>query len=143
MNCQSCGSQLDEGATFCGNCGAAVEEQKEQVVAPVQPMEEEAIPVQGEVVEETAQGTRPVVTEDKQGLAIAGLVLGIFSLLAWILPLLGYPVTIIGIIMSAKGMKTSGRGMAIAGMVLSIIGLVLTLSNSMLGFCIRMLAASM
>ena len=37
--------------------------------------------------------------------AIAGLVLGITSLLAWLLPLLGYPVSIVGIIMGALGKK--------------------------------------
>lgn len=151
MNCQNCGSQLDEGATFCGNCGAAVEEKTEQVATPTEQAadvqqsvtEEEVIAVQGEIVQDTAQGMQSVVTEDKKGVAIAGLVLGILSPLVWLIPLFGYPVTIVGIIMSAKGMKTSGRGMAIAGMILSIIGLVLTLGNSVLGACIYCLAFSM
>ena len=57
--------------------------------------------------------------------AIAGLVLGITSLLAWLLPLLGYPVSIVGIIMGALGKKSEKKNIAIVGLVLSIIGLVL------------------
>ena len=64
--------------------------------------------------------------------AIAGLVLGITSLLAWLLPLLGYPVSI-GIIMGALGKKSEKKNIAIVGLVLSIIGLVLTLGNSAYG----------
>lgn len=65
--------------------------------------------------------------------AIAGLVLGITSLLAWLLPLLGYPVSIVGIIMGALGKKSEKENIAIVGLVLSIIGLVLTLGNSACG----------
>ena len=54
--------------------------------------------------------------------AIAGLVLGITSLLAWLLPLLGYPVSIVGIIMGALGKKSEKKNIAIVGLVLSIIG---------------------
>ena len=65
--------------------------------------------------------------------AIAGLVLGITSLLAWLLPLLGYPVSIVGIIMGALGKKSEKKNIAIVGLVLYIIGLVLTLGNSAYG----------
>ena len=65
--------------------------------------------------------------------AIAGLVLGITSLLAWLLPLLGYPVSIVGIIMGALGKKSEKKHIAIVGLVLAIIGLVLTLGNSAYG----------
>mgnify|MGYP000037597210 CR=1 FL=1 len=43
--------------------------------------------------------------------AIAGLVLGITSLLAWLLPLLGYPVSIVGIIMGALGKKSEKKNL--------------------------------
>ena len=65
--------------------------------------------------------------------AIAGLVLGITSLLAWLLPLLGYPVSIVGIIKTTKRKKSEKKNIAIVGLVLSIIGLVLTLGNSAYG----------
>lgn len=65
--------------------------------------------------------------------AIAGLVLGIASLLAWLLPLLGYPVSIAGIVVGALGKKSEKKNMAIVGLVLSIIGLVLTFGNSAYG----------
>ena len=71
---------------------------------------------------------------ERNGLSIASLVLGLIGIVAWLLPLAGYPVTIVAIVLGAKGMKQqSGRGMAIAGLVLGIVFLVLTLINSVLG----------
>ena len=60
--------------------------------------------------------------------AVAGLVLGIISIvLIWIpiINLLSLPLGIIGLILSVKGRKIEAKkGMATAGMVLSIIALV-------------------
>lgn len=71
---------------------------------------------------------------ERNGLSIASLVLGLIGIVAWLLPLAGYPVTIVAIVLGVKGMKQqSGRGMAIAGLVLGIVFLVLTLINSVLG----------
>ena len=67
------------------------------------------------------------------GLAIAGIVLGLFGLIAWCIPLFGLPVNVAGLILAAKGRTSSQRGLAITGMVLSGIGLLLTLLNSALG----------
>ncbi|MCM1107130.1 MAG: DUF4190 domain-containing protein [Blautia sp.] len=73
------------------------------------------------------------VQEEKKGLSIASLVLGICGFIAWCIPLIGYPVTIVGIICGVLGMKKGGRTMAIVGIVLSGITLFLTLGNSILG----------
>ena len=76
----------------------------------------------------------PVLPDQNGGQAIAGLVLGIISMLAWLLPICGLPVAIVGIVLSALGRKSvSRRTMATVGLVLSIIGLVLTLGNAALG----------
>ena len=69
------------------------------------------------------------MNEQKNGNAVAGLVLGILSVvLIWlpIFSLLSLPSGIVGLILSVKGRKIEyKKGMATAGMVLSIIGLAL------------------
>ncbi|MBR6538222.1 MAG: hypothetical protein IKT67_13575 [Lachnospiraceae bacterium] len=81
--------------------------------------------------------------EDKPGFAIAGLVLGIITLVAWLLmPLIGYITGIVGIIMSVKGMKSSRKNMAIAGLVMCIVGLVITVGWHCAATCIIMSAMS-
>lgn len=76
---------------------------------------------------------QPEVTEEKKGLSIASMILGICGLLAWCIPCCGYPVTITGLILGIVGIKKGGKGMAIAGIILSAITLLLTLGNSALG----------
>ncbi len=75
----------------------------------------------------------PVVQEEKKGMSIASLVLGICGFIAWCIPLIGYPVTILGIIFGAVGMKKGGKKLAIAGIICSAITLVFTLINSIAG----------
>ena len=63
-----------------------------------------------------------------KGMAIAGLVLGILSLvLSFWIGWLGFIVGIVGIVVSAMAMKRcpAGKGMAIAGLVCSIVGVAL------------------
>lgn len=64
------------------------------------------------------------------GMAIAGLVLGIVSIVFnFIYALVALIAGVAGIIVSVKAMKSSsGKGMAIAGLVCSIIGLVICLA---------------
>lgn len=60
----------------------------------------------------------------KNGMAVAGLILGIVSVVfSFIITWVGLVTGIIGIICSAKGMKIQvKKGMAVAGLVCSIIG---------------------
>ncbi len=76
---------------------------------------------------------QPEIPEEKKGLSIASMILGICGLLAWCIPCCGYPVTIVGLILGIVGIKKGGKGMAIAGIILSAITLLLTLGNSILG----------
>jgi hypothetical protein len=72
--------------------------------------------------------------EKGQGMAVAGLVLGIISMIAWLLPFIGLPISVIGIVLAALGRRSvSRRKMATVGLVLSIIALVLTFINAALG----------
>jgi hypothetical protein len=62
------------------------------------------------------------------GFAIAGLVLGIVSLVLFWFVYLGIPVAIVGIIMSALGRRSvERRTMATVGLVLSIVAIALSL----------------
>jgi hypothetical protein len=63
------------------------------------------------------------------GLAVAGMVLGIIGLVLCWIPFVGAACALIGLILSALGMSkankgASGKGMAIAGLVCGIVGLI-------------------
>lgn len=62
--------------------------------------------------------------QKENGLAVAGLVLGIISIVfAFLFVWIGLIAGIVGIILSVKGRKNpTKKGLATAGMVLSIIG---------------------
>ena len=86
--------------------------------------------------------SQPVV-EEKKGLSLTSMILGIVGLLAWCIPLLGFPVCITGLILGIIGIKKGGKGMAIAGIILCSITLLLTLGNSILGAIIAVSAQQM
>ena len=76
--------------------------------------------------------------EEKKGLSLTSMILGIVGFLAWCIPLLGFPVCITGLILGIIGIKKGGKGMAIAGIIMCAITLLLTLGNSILGVIIGM-----
>lgn len=59
--------------------------------------------------------------EEKKGLSIASMVLGIISLVLCCIIYISVPCALLAIIFAAAGMKKGGKGMAIAGLVLGII----------------------
>ncbi len=63
--------------------------------------------------------------QEKKGLSIASMVLGIVSLVLWCFWYLSIPCAILAIIFGIIGKKRAGKGMAIAGLVLGIITLVI------------------
>lgn len=65
---------------------------------------------------------------EKKGLSIAGLVLGIINVFGWLFSPVGVVTGIVGIVLSAIAIKKENKkGMSITGLVLSIIGLVVSL----------------
>lgn len=153
MFCESCGASIPDGQAFCSNCGAAAPAQAAPVqAAPVQPAPAPAPQPMAQPVQQYAQPApqpvqpvqqyaqpvqqaqpvyvQPVVAVPAQprkssGMAIAGLIMGIFTLIfcwvpvvSWILGLLGLIFSIIGIAKKNGGAK----GAAIAGLVLTILG---------------------
>lgn len=75
------------------------------------------------------------VNEDSQeldevpakGFSIAGLILGIASILCCALPCLNFIIGAIGLVMSIIGRKRNGDGLSMGGLITSIIGVVLAL----------------
>ena len=78
--------------------------------------------------------------EEKKGLSLTSMILGIAGFLAWCIPLVGFPVCITGLILGIIGIKKGGRGMAIAGIIMCSITLLLTIGNSVLGAMIALSA---
>jgi len=129
MYCEKCGAQLEEGATFCSQCGTPVtktEEVKTEAVnetpAQAQP---EAQPQPAQPAPQPAPQAKPQPAPVQSGatntLAIVGFVLSFFISLA-------------GLICSCIGLKKAntefggnGKGLAIAGIVISSIGLFATI----------------
>jgi hypothetical protein len=72
-------------------------------------------------------------TPDRQGLAIASLVLGALSLLSICLWFCSAPFGLAGIITGILGLNSSRRGLAIAGIVLSAIGLITSVIIAIIG----------
>lgn len=166
--CGNCGTQLEDGAHYCPNCGAPVVQETAQTAVQVNAgadaQTESGTQVQSGVQAEsgaqtefgaqtqpgtgnTAQSapvyTATVVTQPKpaapktNGFAIAGLVLGICSLLfGWaccfnITGILGLIFSIIGMCQTGEG-KGNGRGLAIAGLVLSIVSILILIAVGLL-----------
>ena len=132
MICPKCNQTVEEGAKFCTNCGAALEDavkqETEQVTEP-----ETAHAVEENPVRETAAQTQeetPVMTPADElyekpkkinGLAIAGLICSIvtpFNILALVL-------SVVGLVLGIKKWNSSGKGLAIAGIIVSVISLIL------------------
>lgn len=67
--------------------------------------------------------------QQSNGLAIAGMVLGIVGLVLYWVPFIPYPLAILAIIFGLIGMaKPVGKGMGITGLVTGIITLLLKFS---------------
>lgn len=103
MFCKNCGSQINDDAVVCPNCGVATE--KMPAAATAQP-----------------------AVQKTNGFAIAGLVLAIIGACGgnygFCVPsILGLVFSIIGMI-KCKKEEQGGYGLAIGGLVVSIIGLV-------------------
>ena len=130
MFCPNCGGNVPNGNAFCPNCGANVQQQQQQ-----QQQQSYQQPYQQQPYQQPYQapnpGYRPPVSDvPGKGLAIAGMVLGIVSLLTFCLWYLCLPCGVTAIILSAVainkakmvGMKSP---MALAGIACACVGIAL------------------
>ena len=136
MICEKCGTFNNDEAAFCTTCGADLKSQAP--VAPAQPNPYQSNPYQSNPYQNATPyqnnpyqpqnakpyGAPPVApAQPGKGLAIAGMVLGIISLLCF--PYItGVLAVIFGAVAKNKGCKS---GMATAGIVCGIIGVALWL----------------
>ncbi|HZK34279.1 MAG TPA: DUF4190 domain-containing protein [Bacillota bacterium] len=65
--------------------------------------------------------------QDRKGLAIASMILGILSLVFMCAPGLNILLSTLAIIFGGVSLKSSGRGMAIAGLVTGLVALAIIL----------------
>lgn len=125
MFCRKCGSKLPDDSRFCPACGEKViveEVKKEEIIKEVV-VQEKTEEIKPEIVEETTQ-------KEPRGpwkaFAIAGYVIGIFSIAGCMIPVINsYVVTLgeFGIILSALGLRSiKNHSKAKTGLTLSIIG---------------------
>jgi hypothetical protein len=119
MFCSSCGTQIDNHAQFCPNCGTKF------VQLPAAPASEAAPPPPAVApVPVTAQIPSPSIPEKASSQAVTALVLGILGLIccgimapiAWILGSSELKK------INARISSAEGKGYATAGKILGIIG---------------------
>ena len=71
----------------------------------------------------------PAAVQRGNGLAVAGLVMGILALVLCWIPFLNWILAVLGIVFGGVGMSkankgASGKGLAVAGLVLGLVGFV-------------------
>lgn len=103
MYCPNCGTQNNDGAGFCANCGASLTPNVNAAPMPA------AVPVAALPEQKT------------NGLCIAGLIVSLVSIiLAGTTAIIGLILSIIGLISAGKK-NEKGKGAAIAGIIISSI----------------------
>ncbi|NHJ46190.1 MAG: zinc-ribbon domain-containing protein [Asgard group archaeon] len=109
--CPFCGSEVEPSATFCGNCGAAIDQKPVQTPPPAQTQ-----PYATQPTYKPATSTQSVETEIE---GIIGLVLGVLSCIG-VLPLIG---SIVGVILGHIARRKSKTGIATIALVISYLGI--------------------
>ena len=66
-----------------------------------------------------------VPKSEKQGLSIAGMILGIISIFTMLFFYLSIPIGVVGLVLSLIGKNKGGKSFAIAGIITSIVGILL------------------
>ncbi len=143
MFCESCGSQVPDGQAFCANCGKPLSQPVQPAAQPVQPVQQYAQPVAQPVYTQPVAQPQPVVqvqpapvvvvqqqpAKRGNGMATAGLVFGILTLVFFWFPGLDWLFGLLGLIFSIVGVarkNVGGKGAAIAGLILTLLGSIIS-----------------
>ena len=137
MYCSSCGSSVNEGQSFCPNCGAPVAQPAPQPAVQVQQPQPVAQPVAQPVPQPVAKPvyTQPVAAspapaKKSRGFAIAGFILGLYSLpmsCVIFFNIISVFTGLAGVIISIIALtKKNGRlkAMAVIGLIMSSLGMI-------------------
>lgn len=104
VNCSHCGKQVSDKDTTCPHCNA---------------------PLRGNQNSGHQSINVNVVTQESNGIGVAGLVIAILGLfLGWI-PILGWIILFLGVLFSFIGVFKAPRGAAIAGLIISFIEIII------------------
>ena len=141
MFCSQCGTKNNDGAAFCAGCGAPLEtELSAKQEAPDQELKPQSENIEIEAPANNFQAPQndfsanqsytptPAPSLPGKGQGIAGMVLGIVSLVMMCTFYIALPCAIVGLILSitskSKAKKAGMKnGFAVAGIVTSAIGL--------------------
>lgn len=110
VKCSKCGKEISENAAFCPNCGESVENNKAKEVK--------------------------VKKKKTNGLALAGMIVGICSMLidpVGLVAITGLVLSIVGMV-QVKSNNQNGKGFALTGIILSSIEFVLKFIQILLMF---------
>jgi hypothetical protein len=127
MYCEKCGEQIENNASVCSNCGAAMGIGYESVP----PGGPGYAPTGNTGYGQPGPPGPPVFVVQKMSNTVgtAGFVLALLGVIFSWVPVLGWILWVLGLILScvglAQGKNGKPKGLAIAGLVLSLIGIVL------------------
>ena len=147
MYCSSCGSLINEGQSFCANCGAPVAPAvvQETPVVQAQPVAQPVVQpqpvIQQDATAQTQPAAQPVVqaqpvspapVKKSKGFSIAGFIIGLETLaFSWLIfvnalsvvtGLIGAVFSIIALVRKKCGLKV----LAVIGLIANVVGLVLS-----------------
>lgn len=143
--CQFCGSEIEEGAKFCSNCGATAPVAAEPAVVPAPVVAEPVVPqpvAEPQPIAQPQPAAQPQYQQPQpvysapvnnnnyssyqeapknNGCCVAGFVVSLISLFCCgLTAIVSLILSIIGLATVGKK-KQKGKGLAIAGLILSII----------------------
>ena len=141
MKCSNCGNEMSDAAKFCPYCGTAVAVSAESTDTSAGngsvyenefrsgntdiPETSREIIHSSEVNDQRSEPLSYGAPEQKRGMGIAGMVLGLATLtFCWFI-YIAVITGVLGIILSAVSQKYGRNGFAKAGLITSIIGLAL------------------
>ena len=131
VRCASCGKQNDPGDSLCIHCGQPVDAAASSAPAwRVDPPPLPPSPALPAVLPATS--TPPPTTPVANGLATAGLVVGVLGVVLFWFPGVGFILAILAVVFGALGigranLGAGGKGQAVAALVLGVIGIILPL----------------